>query len=254
MLPVWGWDLRSSGLLISGIILLRCFVRHEMNLSRDGRTPLFDLAILRNGQFVTGTGVVVCVYATSSAFPLVLSLLLQNVMGATPLEAGLIFVPSGIGFVIASFIMPRVMIKRGEHVIFRGALWYAAGYLALIAGFHLLPAGETAWFLTPLLFWVGFTQGMIMTPMLNLVLSRVPAPETGMASGLTATLQQIGAAAGATAVSVILQFSLRSSDGSAIISGRVSAFSLSLGFNILMALCAAWFLYRLMRNSCVSGE
>lgn len=254
MLPVWGWDLRSSGLFISGIILLWCFVRHEMNLSRAGRTPLFDMAILRNGQFVTGTGVVVCVYATSSAFPLVLSLLLQNVMGATPLEAGLIFVPSSIGFVIASFIMPRVIIKRGERVIFRGALWYAAGYSALIAGLYLVPAGATAWFLTPLLFWVGFTQAMIMTPMLNLVLSRVPAPETGMASGLTATLQQIGAAAGATAVSVILQFSLRSADGSAITSDPVSAFSLSLGFNILMALCAAWFLSRLMRNACVSGE
>ncbi|OBU04979.1 MFS transporter [Morganella psychrotolerans] len=254
MLPVWGWDLRSSGLFISGIILLWCFVRHEMNLSRAGRTPLFDMAILRNGKFVTGTGVVVCVYATSSAFPLVLSLLLQNVMGATPLEAGLIFVPSSIGFVIASFIMPRAIIKRGERVIFRGALWYAAGYLALIAGLYLLPAGETPWLLTPLLFWIGFTQAMIMTPMLNLVLSRVSAPETGMASGLTATLQQIGAAAGATAVSVILQFSLRSADTPALTSDPVSAFSLSLGFNILMALCAAWFLYRLTRKSCVSGE
>lgn len=253
MLPVWGWDWRSGGLFISGIILLWCFVRHEINLSRTGRAPLFDMTILRNRSFVTGTGVVVCVYATSSAFPLILSLLLQNSMGATPLEAGLIFVPASIGFVIASFITPGAMIKYGERVIFRGALWYAAGYLALIAGLHLLPGGDTLWILTPLLFWVGFTQGMIMTPMLNLVLSRVSAPETGMASGLTATLQQIGAAAGATAVSVILQFSFKSEVITAFTAGSVTAFSLSLGFNILMALCAAWFLYRLTHKPCVNG-
>lgn len=113
MLPVWGLTLFSTGLLLTGMVLLFCFVRYQQYLSRTGRTPLFDIAVLSNRPFVTGTGAVLCVYATSSAFPLILSLLLQNGMGATPLEAGLIFVPSSIGFVIASFITPANDYRTG---------------------------------------------------------------------------------------------------------------------------------------------
>lgn len=245
MLPVWGLTLFSTGLLLTGIVLLFCFVRYEQYLSRTGQTPLFDIAVLNNRLFVTGTGAVLCVYATSSAFPLILSLLLQNGMGATPLEAGLIFVPSSIGFVIASFITPRLTIRRGEPVIYYGALGYAASYLALIAGLNFLPQSTANTILSLFLFLVGFTQGMIMTPMLNIVLSRVTPAQAGMASGLTATLQQIGAATGATAVSVILQFSLRHSGDTVLLSAPAALYSVSLGFNVLMALCAAYLIYRL---------
>lgn len=247
MLPVWGWSLFSTGLLIAGMALLFCFVRYEQYLSRTGQTPLFDIAVLSNRSFVTGTAVVLCVYATSSAFPLILSLLLQNGMGASPLEAGLIFVPSSIGFVIASFITPRMTIRLGEPVIYYGALGYAASYLLLIAGLNILPQSTTRAVLSLFLFLVGFTQGMIMTPMLNMVLSRVTPAQAGMASGLTATLQQIGAAAGATAVSVILQFSLRHSGDTVLLSAPAAVYSVSLGFNVLMALCAALLIYRLTR-------
>ncbi|HEO9717913.1 TPA: MFS transporter [Morganella morganii subsp. morganii] len=247
MLPVWGLTLFSTGLLLTGMVLLFCFVRYQQHLSRTGQTPLFDIAVLSNRPFVTGTGAVLCVYATSSAFPLILSLLLQNGMGATPLEAGLIFVPSSIGFVIASFITPRMIIGRGEQVSYYGALGYAASYLVLIAGLNFLPQSTANTILSLFLFLVGFTQGMIMTPMLNIVLSRVTPVQAGMASGLTATLQQIGAATGATAVSVILQFSLRHSGDTVMLSAPAAIYSVSLGFNVLMALCAAYLIYRITR-------
>ncbi|WP_343103644.1 MFS transporter [Morganella morganii] len=245
MLPVWGLTLSSTGLLLTGIVLLFCFVRYEQYLSCTGQTPLFDIAVLSNRPFVTGTGAVLCVYATSSAFPLILSLLLQNGMGATPLEAGLIFVPSSIGFVIASFITPRMTIRLGESVIYYSASGYAASYLVLIAGLNLLPQSTANTILSLFLFLVGFTQGMIMTPMLNIVLSRVTPAQAGMASGLTSTLQQIGAATGATAVSIILQFSLRHSGDTVLLSAPAAVYSISLGFNVLMALCAAYLIYRL---------
>ena len=247
MLPVWGLTLFSAGLLFTGMVLLFCFVRYQQHLSRTGQTPLFDIAVLSNRPFVTRTGAVLCVYATSSAFPLILSLLLQNGMGATLLEAGLIFVPSSIGFVIASFITPRMIIGRGEPVIYYGALGYAASYLVLIAGLNFLPQSTANTILSLFLFLVGFTQGMIMTPMLNIVLSQVTPAQAGMASGLTATLQQIGAATGATAVSVILQFSLRHSGDTVLLSTPAAVYSVSLGFNVLMALCAAYLIYRITR-------
>jgi MFS family permease len=99
--------------------------------------------------------------------------------------------------------------------------------------------GAGIWALSPILCAIGFTQGMIMTPMLNLVLSKVSHRETGMASGLTATLQQIGAAVGATVASVILQYGLiHFEDGNSLETLR-QATCLSLSFNVLMAICAA---------------
>ncbi|HHO0456693.1 TPA: MFS transporter [Morganella morganii] len=228
-------------------VMLGAPVMTLLLIRRSPKAALIFLMSICNRPFVTGTGAVLCVYATSSAFPLILSLLLQNGMGATPLEAGLIFVPSSIGFVIASFITPRMIIGRGEPVIYYGALGYAASYLVLIAGLNFLPQSTANTILSLFLFLVGFTQGMIMTPMLNIVLSRVTPAQAGMASGLTATLQQIGAATGATAVSVILQFSLRHSGDTVLLSTPAAVYSVSLGFNVLMALCAAYLIYRITR-------
>ncbi|MEX6210837.1 hypothetical protein AB6G58_14295 [Providencia huaxiensis] len=79
--------------------------------------------------------------------------------------------------------------------------------LLLIALYAFSLNSPVEW-LSPILFFIGFTQGMIMTPMLNLVLAKVTPELVGQASGFTATLQQIGAAMGATSVSVIMQYAL----------------------------------------------
>ncbi|MDD9339973.1 MAG: hypothetical protein PV362_10045 [Providencia heimbachae] len=87
-----------------------------------------------------------------------------------------------------------------------------------------------------------------MTPLLNLVLSKVHVDLMGMASGFTATLQQVGAAMGATAVSVILQYCLLYFSSTNIFEKLRTAISLSLTFNIVMSYCAALLLYFLVRR------
>lgn len=191
MLPIWGWKLHSTLFFLFGLILLVLFIYYENNLKQQGKQPLFDPFLFTNNQYVIGIGIVVCVYATSSAFPMMMSILLQSGFKRTVLDSGLIFVPSSIGFVLSSLLTPKWVKKMGEKIIYWGATLYALSYISLIVGVYYLISPENSSFVIPFLFLVGFTQGMIMTPMLNLVLAKVKPEFIGIASGLTATLQQV---------------------------------------------------------------
>lgn len=85
-----------------------------------------------------------------------------------------------------------------------------------------------------------------MTPMLNLALAKVKSEFVGIASGLTATLQQVGAAIGATCVSIILQFSLNHTLTTNMIEQYKIAFSFSMIFNLIMAICATLLLRKIV--------
>ena len=250
MLPVWGWTLISYCVLIIGLLMITLFVFYEIKLEQKNKIPLFSMGILNNRPFVIGLFIIMCVYATSSAFPLLLSILLQNGLGLTPLQSGLIFVPASIGFVISSFMTPNWVNQYGEKVLLWGALLYGISYIFLIMSVNVAAHLINFNILTLILFLIGFTQGMIMTPMLNLVLSTVQMESAGMASGFTATLQQVAAAVGATAVSVILQYKLQHFVSESDFKQLSNAISFSLLFNVIMALCAAvllWFLIKLSK-------
>lgn len=88
MLPIWGWKLHSTLFFLFGLILLVLFIYYENNLKQQGKQPLFDPFLFTNNQYVIGIGIVVCVYATSSAFPMMMSILLQSGFKRTVLDSG----------------------------------------------------------------------------------------------------------------------------------------------------------------------
>lgn len=62
--------------------------------------------------------------------------------------------------------------------------------------------------LIPALIMIGAGQGYIMTPLLNLVLGFVDEAESGMASGVISTVQQVGAALGVAVVGILFHGAL----------------------------------------------
>ncbi|WP_430442026.1 MFS transporter [Providencia huaxiensis] len=249
MLPIWGWTWLCSGLLLMGSLILLLFIVWERKLERANKVPLLSIQLLFNKAYVVGLFTVLCVYATSSAFPLLTSILLQRGFGLTPLDSGLIFVPASIGFVLSSLLTPKWTNCLGDKVIVGGAIGYGLSYLLFIGLLFIVTPTTNLNIITPALFLIGFTQGMIMTPMLNLILSRVNSTFSGMASGVMATLQQVGAALGATVASVIMQYSLlASSYENAFLQLKASVIN-SLYFNMVMASCAGLLLWCLVNNN-----
>ncbi|MFD5191148.1 hypothetical protein ACFWMU_23875 [Streptomyces sp. NPDC058357] len=74
----------------------------------------------------------------------------------------------------------------------------------------MVRAGDSlsAWHLAVPLLLTGLGNGVLVTPLLNAVLSRVRPAEIGMASGVLSTGQQIGGSVGVAVLGVIFYGSL----------------------------------------------
>ena len=244
--PAQGWPAWSIAALAAAALLLAAFHRQQGRRQAAGQLPLVDMRLLAERRFTLGALLVLLVYSTSSSFFLCFALLLQSGLGLDPFAAGRIFAPCSLGFVLASLAAPRLVARWGLRAIGAGALAYALSIGLLIAQVHVAGAGLAPLELIPLLIVVGAGQGLIMTPLLNLVLGFVPAAQAGMASGVIATLQQIGAALGVAVVGMLFAAALAADAGTAGQAGRYSAaFVAGMGCNFGAALMVCLLLRRL---------
>lgn len=254
LLPIWGWSIYSTFLLTAGIATLYLFIQHEQRYMMQQRTPLFDLTLLTNRPFLLGASAVLCIYSTSSAFPMSIAFFYQLSFKLTPFQSGLLFMPASIGFMVSSLLTPSWQSRFGNKILFLGALLYLSSYVILVLLNLYFPMAVSPYLLIPIMIMIGFTQGMIMTPVLNWTLSFIQINLIGVAAGLTATLQQIGAAIGAAIVSTIMQISLKNSVNISTLSQFQTAFSYSLLFNIIIMCIASVIIFKLIHRTNTASD
>ena len=206
--PVHGWPEWSRWAPFIALALLVIFYRQQEQRRRAGKWPLVDMRLMANAHFSLGAILVLLVYSTSSSFFLCFTILVQTGLGQDAFQAGSIFAPCSVGFVLASLTAPRLVARWGTYTLIFGSLIYAVFIAVMIfqvwmSGSELKPVQ-----LIPALIMVGAGQGYIMTPLLNLVLGFVEETESGMASGVISTVQQIGAALGVAVVGILFNSAL----------------------------------------------
>lgn len=245
--PTHGWTLWSSLSLVGAALLLTVFHGQQERRRRFGRQPLVDMTLMRQPRFAQGGLLVLLIYSTASSFFLCFALLTQTGFGLSPFQAGSLFVPCSVAFVVFSLAAPRLVARHGTLAIVAGALIYAAGFAALIAQVRLAGAGLVIAHLIPVLILIGAAQAMIMTPLINLVLGFVKERQAGMAAGVISTLQQVGAALGVAAVGVLFGAALRAGpeDQEAL---YASAFTAAMAYNAAAAMLAALLLVLMGRR------
>lgn len=199
----YGWPLWAWLSLAASVPAFVAFVLVERWVERRGGSPLLSLRLLREPPFRVGLALVLVTYAGINSFFLVLSLVLQNGLGLSPLSAGLVYTPEAIAFSTASILIGRYGQRLGARALQIGGTLLAGGYgatvlVAAIAGPHL-----TAAEIIPTIVVQGVGGGMLLTPLLNSVLARVDPHEMGMASGVLSTTQQVGGALGVAIVGVL---------------------------------------------------
>jgi EmrB/QacA subfamily drug resistance transporter len=198
-----GWPPWSLAMLGVSIPTLFVFVRHQHVKSVAGGSPLMDTRLFRNGGFVVGIAAVLVLCTILISFFVVLAFVLQAGLGLTPLAAATAFLPLALAYVLASFIAGRLGPQRSHAVLLVGGIGLTLGYavmasIALFSGAHL-----TGIALVPPLILVGVSQGLLFTPLLNVILSTVPAGDVGIASGIVSTTQQAGGALGVAIVGLL---------------------------------------------------
>ncbi len=118
------------------------------------------------------------------------------------LGAGLAYTPAAIAFFVFSMVASRIIPKYGRRVLEVGAIVLASGYLAtgllLVSGPRITPL-----LVIPTLVLQSVGGGLVITPALNTVLSRVRPESAGVASGVLSTAQQCGGALGVAVIGAV---------------------------------------------------
>jgi EmrB/QacA subfamily drug resistance transporter len=184
------------GCLVGAALLLVLFVVSQ----RAQQHPMFDLGLLRKPTF-TG-GLLAAFGVSASVFSLLTYLVIyvQNVLGYSPIGAGLRFLfLSGASFVAASIAGRLTSKVPTKWLIGPGFLVLGAGLL-LIHGIQ----PDSSWtHLIPGLVVSGVGVGMINVPLASTAVGVVPVERAGMASGINSTLRQVGIATGIAALGSI---------------------------------------------------
>jgi len=191
-----GLNLLASSALLAGLLVGTLFVRRQRRLAE----PKFDLALFRQPAFsVSVAAMMLCILALSGAWLLIFQYL-QGALGMTPLQAGLVMLPSALLQTAASLLVPRMARWLAPRVLISGGLLVAvAGFVALLL-IGRYP-GPGLMVLATVLLGIGIMPMMILGT--DLVIGSAPPEKTGAAAATSETATEMGMALGIAVIGSI---------------------------------------------------
>jgi EmrB/QacA subfamily drug resistance transporter len=186
-----GWfSFQSMGTFAAVLALLAAFVFVESRVS----SPLMPLSLFRSRMLVV-TNVTAALAAAAMFATFFLTLYLQRVLGKSPLQVALIFLPTCIiSAVLALGFSARIVNRYGIRRPFAAGLLLAALGLALLAGIPVQGDVLIDVFPGMTLFTVG--AGIAGSPLFLSAVHGVAPKDSGLASGLIGTSSMVGGSLG----------------------------------------------------------
>src|SRR5262245_30484591 len=180
-----GWPAWTFGLMIGSLLVLAVFVAYERYRTRTVGSPLVVLSLFRARTFSSGSALWLIFWVVAGGFFLVWTLYMQVGLGWTPIRAGLTAVSFAVGATAGAGLSVQVLTPRfGRRVLMAGALLNAAAFAGYAwAAYHYGPT-ITSWQMALPLILAGAGFGLVVAPMLDAVLTKVPIRDAGSASGL----------------------------------------------------------------------
>jgi EmrB/QacA subfamily drug resistance transporter len=204
-----GWPKWTFALLVMSALLFLAFVGWEARTNRSSGVPLVDMGLFRNRPLTVGLGAQLSFYMSMGSFYLVLALYLQQGRGLSPLEAGLIFVANGAGYLFTSSGVGRLAKRLDQQIIALAAYVRAIGLSVLFVTVAKIGVTGSSLWLIPGLLLNGAGTGLAVSPLALTVLSRVDSKHIGAVSGVLTTGLQIGNAIGVAVIGIIFYSTLR---------------------------------------------
>jgi EmrB/QacA subfamily drug resistance transporter len=197
-----GWDSTEIvSFLIGAAVLMMLFVVVELRQSQ----PMLDLSLFRRPAFSGASIVAFCLSGSFFAMFLYLTLYIQDVLGYTPLQAGLRFLPSTLLSFIVAPIAGRLSVRVPIRLLLgSGLLLIGIGLLTMT----VVDANSTWTVLIPGFVLAGAGVGLVNPPLASTAVGVVPAEHSGMASGINSTFRQVGIATGIAGLGAVFQHSV----------------------------------------------
>ncbi len=201
---VWGFNQASShtwsspntwGWLIGAVVLLTLFA------VLNSRNPhaILPMRILKNrnraGAYVVG----LLVGSGLFAIFLFLTFFLQEVKGWSPVKSGVAFLPFSGGIIIGAGVGSQWVLKVGAKVVVPVGLLLGVAGLLLLSRLSLTTSYATG--ILPAILLIAIGMGFIFMSTTNVALHGVDAADSGVASAMVNTTQQIGGSLGTALLS-----------------------------------------------------
>ena len=185
-----GWsDLGTVASFVAAVVLLALFISIETRT----RQPITPLHMFRDRNRAGAYGIMFSLAAAMFGMFFFLTLFVQNVLGYSPLRAGLAFLPITGAIIVtsqfASVALPRLGPRR---------LMATGAVLAAIGLAWLTQVSVTSGYLDilgPMLVF-GLGMGLLFVPLTIVAVSGVERHESGAASSLLNVMQQVGGSLG----------------------------------------------------------
>ncbi len=194
----YGWGSAHSLITFAiGVALLVAFVAIEQRV----RTPLMRLGVFRIRSLAVGDGALLFIAAGLFGMFYFASLYVQEILGYSPLKAGLAFLPVTGGIMLGSGAGQALISRFGVRgVATAGAVIGGAGLLVLTG----LPVhGHYASNLLTGLIPLSIGLGLAFVPLTLMATSGIGAEDSGLASGLFNVAQQVGGSLGLAILSTL---------------------------------------------------
>ncbi|MFK4100091.1 MFS transporter [Streptomyces sp. NPDC019531] len=183
--PLWSWLS-----LLTAAVLFAVFCWYESRLARRGGAPLITPSVVRHPGMGLAAFRILAVMAVNGGFLFALTLHVQGGLGFSALRTGLTFAPTAIVFGLVGLTW------RGWPASWHRLLT-PAGFLVLALGAAgvglVLKGGDSGGPLLPVVYAVvGVGLALAFSPTLTRALATVPPEYAADASGLLATVAQLG--------------------------------------------------------------
>jgi EmrB/QacA subfamily drug resistance transporter len=186
-----GWTSTSTlGGLAAVAVLGVLFVLRE----RSTPEPLVPGSLIGRRRIAVANAVTAIGSVGLFAMFFFLTLYMQNVQGWGALRTGLSYLPFSVTIVVVSGVLTKLVDRLPTRPLLVVGLVLAAAGLRLLGG--LEPGDSYARELMPILVLTALGLGLVFVPLLEAATNAVDESESGLASALLTTSQQVGAAVG----------------------------------------------------------
>lgn len=238
----WG-DPLAWGPLAVGAVLFVVFYFIEKNTLH----ALVPVQILGRNNIAWGNIAGVLAFATETSLVFVLTLYLQQVLGYSPLEAGLSFAVLGAGTVIGGILAPRLIGQFGNKTTIIAGLTVQAVATGSLLFINTSPTSIAVVLVAT--FIGGVANLAAIVGFMVTATTGLPNAEQGLATGLTTMSQQVGITLGIPVMSTIIAATLPRGGGDGhsaaeVLDGVLPAIGINAALCLATAVLVALFLRR----------
>jgi EmrB/QacA subfamily drug resistance transporter len=228
-----GWtSLPIVGLVALGLASGTAF----LHLNRRTEQPVLDLGLLRNRMFAVSNICTLLATVGWSSEGFLLPFLLQNALGYTPVEMGLMMMASPLTRLPLAPVSGAMVDRFGCRV--PATLGFVVETLAFL-WISNTPAGTPAWLVLVKMALLGVGSVLMSTPNSAGVMGSVPPEQSGAASGFMTTMRHVGIASGVAVIGTV--FATRSAYHAGLMGATDPVAGYALGFRDAALALAALF-------------